>query len=206
MSYAEQSLREFGEALASSAPAPGGGGASALCGALAAALGEMVANLTIGKKQYAASEERLLALRGRASAARHELLDMIDGDEAAFAPLAKAYALPKDAPGRAETLEECLRTAAAAPLRIAELCCEVIELCEGFADVGSRLVLSDAATGAALGRGALRGALLNVKVNTALMRERGTAEEFNERAEKMWKEYAARADEVCASVAEKLHF
>ena len=206
MSYAESTIKDFAEMLASSAPAPGGGGASALCGALAAALGGMVAALTIGKPKYAANEEELKALSERAAALRGELLGMIDGDEAAFAPLARAYALPKDAPGRAEILEDSLKGAAAAPLRIASLCCEVVALCERFAALGSRLVLSDAATGAALARGALQGALLNVKVNTALMRDRDAAEELNGRCDQMWKEYAARADAVCASVSGVLGF
>lgn len=206
MSYAEKTLESFTSVLASSAPAPGGGGACALCGALAAALGEMVGALTVGKAKYASNEPALLALGERAGNARRELLALIDGDEAAFAPLAAAYALPKDAPDREATLERCLVTAASAPLRIAALCCEVVELCEGYAALGSRLVLSDAATGAALARGALCGAIVNVKVNTALMHDRAAADELNARAEAMEKEYTVRADAVCAAVAAALGF
>ena len=121
MNQIDLSLRDFSAALASKAPSPGGGGASALCGALAAALGSMVGALTVGKKQYAANESALLALGEKAEQARLELLALIDGDEAAFAPLAAAYAMNRDDPARAETIERCLGLAAAAPARIAEL-------------------------------------------------------------------------------------
>lgn len=206
MSAREQSLDAFLSDLASSLPSPGGGGASALCGALAAALASMVGALTVGKKQYAAHEAELLSLGKRAEAAREELLAMIDGDAAAFAPLSRAYALPKDTPEREEILERCLRDAAAAPQRIAQLCCEVIELTEGYAALGSRLVLSDAATGAALAKGALRGAVINIKVNTALMLDRDYAGAMTAQWEEKERAYAARADAVCDAVAASLGF
>ena len=206
VSAKEQTLEKFLSDLASSLPSPGGGGASALCGALAAALASMVGALTVGKKKYAAHEAELLALGRRAEDARAALLAMIDGDAAAFAPLSRAYSLPKDAPDREQILEQALREAADAPRRIAELCCEVIELTEGYAAIGSRLVLSDAATGAALARGALKGAVINVKVNTALMRDRAYADTLAAEMEEMEREYAARADAVCAAVGLSLGF
>lgn len=206
MSAKDQPLDGFLTDLASALPSPGGGGASALCGALAAALGAMVGALTVGKKQYAANESALLALGERAEKARGELVAMIDGDAAAFAPLAAAYSLPKDAPDREQTLERCLRTAAASPLRIAELCCEVIELLEGYAALGSRLVLSDAATGAALAKGALIGAAINVYVNTSLMRDRDYACALEATVSHLQQEYGARADALCSAVAGTLGF
>lgn len=206
MSYANQTLAAFSAALASSAASPGGGGACALCGALAAALGEMVGNLTVGKAKYAANEPALLSLGERAEQARAALLEMIDGDEAAFAPLARAYSLPKEDPEREQTIERCLRDAAAAPLRIAELCSEAIELCEGYAALGSRLLLSDAATGAALAGGALRGAVINVKVNTALMRDREAAAVLDRRADALLAEYGARAEAAEKAVAAALGY
>ncbi|MBR0208709.1 MAG: cyclodeaminase/cyclohydrolase family protein [Oscillospiraceae bacterium] len=196
----DKTLAHFGAELASSAPSPGGGGAAALCGALAAALGGMVVSLTVGKKKYAANESALRELGERAEKARRELLDMIDGDAAAFAPLARAYSLPKDAPDREPILEEALMHAAASPLKIAELCCEVVEILESCASMGSLLVLSDAASGAALAEGALRAAVINVKVNTALMHNRSHAAALNARVDEMEKEYAARAAAIRASL------
>lgn len=196
----DKTLTRFAADLASSAPTPGGGGASALCGALAAALGGMVVSLTVGKKKYAAHEDELRKLGDRAEKAQQELLELIDGDAEAFAPLARAYSLPKDAPERAAVLEEALLRAAAAPMRIAELCCEVVEILEGCAACGSLLVLSDAATGAALAEGALAAAVINGKVNTALMHSRNEAGAINARMEELEQEYAARARAIRSSL------
>jgi len=196
----DKSLARFGAELASSSPAPGGGGAAALAGALAAALGGMVVSLTVGKPKYAANEEALRAIGEKAEKLRKELLDMIDADAEAFAPLARAYSLPKDDPDREATLEEALVRAAASPARIAELCCEVIELLEGCASMGSLLVLSDAASGAALAEGALRAAVINVKVNTALMHNHSHAAALNARMADLEKEYLARAEAVRRSL------
>jgi len=206
MSAKDQTLDAFLSDLASSLPSPGGGGAAALCGALAAGLASMVGALSIGKKQCAAHEEELLALGKRAEAVRQELLALIDADAEAFAPLSRAYSLPKDAPDRADILESCLRQAASAPQRIAECCCEVIGLAEDYAAFGSRLVLSDAATSAALAKGALKGAVININVNTALMRDKAYAGALSAEWEEKEREYAARADAVCAAVAAALGF
>ena len=195
----DKTLARFGAELASSSPAPGGG-AAALCGALAAALGGMVVSLTVGKKKYAENENALQELGKRAEKAREELLGMIDADAEAFAPLARAYSLPKDAPDREQILEEALHRAAASPVRIAELCCEVIEILEGCASMGSLLVLSDAASGAALAEGALHAAVVNVKVNTALMHSRNHAAALGARMEELEREYTARAGAIRRSL------
>ncbi len=206
MKAKEQTLDAFLSDLASSLPSPGGGGAAALCGALAAALASMVGALTVGKKQYAAHEEELVALGRQAETARLALLAMIDADAAAFAPLSRAYGLPKDAPDREQILELALRQAADAPRRIGSLCCEVVELAERYAALGSRLVLSDAATAAALAMGALKGAVINVKVNTALMHDRAYADTLAAEMAEKEREYTARADAVCDAVAVSLGF
>ncbi len=200
MNNRDKTLSRFGAELASSSPAPGGGGAAALCGALAAALGGMVVSLTVGKKKYAANESALRQLGERAERLRGELLDMIDRDAEAFAPLSRAYSLPRDADGREQIMEDALRRAAASPERIAELCCEVIEILEDCASMGSLLVLSDAASGAALAEGALHAAVVNVKVNTALMRSRNHAAALNARMEEMESEYALRAAKLRRSL------
>ena len=135
-----------------------------------------------------------------------ELLALIDADAEAFAPLSRAYSLPKDTPDRAEILENCLRQAASAPKKIADACCAVIELAEGCAACGSRLVLSDAATAAALARGALKGAVINVKVNTTLMHDRAYADTLAAEMAEKEREYTARADAVCDAVAVSLGF
>ena len=200
MEYLNCGLTDFTERLASSAPVPGGGGAAALAGALGVALGAMVGNLTAGKKKYAAVEAEVRALTARAEDLRRRLLDCIGKDAAAFEPLSRAYGIPKDAPERAEVLEGCLREAASAPLEILDLCCEALDLLREFAAKGSVLVRSDAASGAALCRGALYAAAMNVRVNTALMHDRAYAEELDARTEERLAAYGELAQKIFDSV------
>lgn len=196
MDFKDMTLTEFTSRLASREPVPGGGGASALAGALGAALGAMVGNLTIGKKKYADVEYTMIELTEKAQVLRRKLLAMADEDAAAFEPLSRAYSLPADTPDRADILEACLRRAADAPLRILRLCCQVVELQEQFAEKGSAMMASDAATGAVLAWGALYGAAINVKVNTRLMQRRDYADEVNREVDALVDEYWKRAEKV----------
>ena len=200
MTMTEMTLSGFAETLGSKAPTPGGGGACALAGALGAALGSMVGELTVGKKKYAAVEAEMQDLTGRAKALSEKLLAMIDGDAEAFQPLSRAYGIPKDDPGRPAELERCLRLAASAPMEILRLTCEAVELLEGFGEKGSILAVPDAATGAALCRGALYGAAVNVKVNTALMTDRAYASDINGEVDRLTEEYGARAEKVLQGI------
>lgn len=192
----EKSVTEFTELIASIAPAPGGGGASAAAAALSIALGDMVGELTVGKKKYADVEEEIKGLMARAQELRVRLLELIDEDAENFIPLSAAYGIPKDAPGRDEELERCLHLAAAAPLEIFRICCEIIDMQGEFARKGSKLVVSDAATGAAFARGALLGAAANVRVNTKLMKDREFAAELDAELDEKLADYSAKADEV----------
>ena len=191
MDLLNSSIAGFTEQLASPAPVPGGGGASALVGAIGVALGDMVGELTVGKKKYADVEDDIRALMARSQELRKKLLACVEKDAAAFEPLSRAYGIPKDDPARDAVMEECLRNAAAAPLEIFDLCCECIELQREFAAKGSKLVISDAATGVVFCWSALYGAAVNVKVNTKLMKDRDYAEKLNahidEATEKYWK-------------------
>ncbi|MBR0373619.1 MAG: cyclodeaminase/cyclohydrolase family protein [Mogibacterium sp.] len=196
MSMTNNSIEKFLEDLKSSLPAPGGGGASGLVGAIGAALGVMVGSLTVGKKKYADVEEEIKELMRKASGLSDRLAACMDQDAEAFEPLAAAYGIPKDQPGRDETLEKCLRTAASVPLEIMELTCETIELLEGFAAKGSKLVISDAATGAVVCQGALKGAAINVKVNTSLMKDKEYAAGINKQVDDMLNMYLDRAEAV----------
>lgn len=192
----DMTLCGFTGALASKAAVPGGGGASALAGALGAALGAMVGELTLGKPRYAAVEEPMRSLTDRAKALAGELLALADEDAEAFLPLSRAYGIPRDDPGREAEMERCLRLAAEPPLKMVRLCCEAIELMEGFAAMGSALAVSDAATGAALCRGALYGAAVNVKVNTRSMKDRAYAGAVNGEVDRLVEEYRERAEKV----------
>ncbi len=200
MSMNDLSVKSFAQELAAKVSVPGGGGASALVGALAAALGSMVGNFTLGKKKYADVEPDIIVLMEKAENLRNELLACIDKDAEGFEPLSRAYGLPKDAPGRDETLEKCLHDAAAVPMEIAELSCKVIELSEEFAAKGSKLMISDAGCSAVFAWSALYGAALNVRVNTKLMKDREYAAGLDKRIDSLMEEYWKRADKVYEDV------
>lgn len=195
-----RSCTEFAAALASKAPVPGGGGASALVGAMGAALCSMVANYTIGKKKYAAVEEDVKAVLARAEELRGKLLALVEEDAAAFEPLSRAYAIPKDDPGREEVMEQCLRAAAAPPMELLRLSCQAIDLHRELLDKGSVMVLSDVGTGVIFCWGALYGAALNVKVNTKSMKDRDYAEGMNREADELVNKYWKIADGVYETV------
>ena len=189
MQFTEMSCQQFADALASKASVPGGGGASALVAALGAALGTMVGNFTLGKKKYADVEADIRTLMEQAEDLRGRLLACIDADAAAFEPLSRAYGIPKEDPGRAEIMEKCLRDAAAAPLEILDLCCEAIELQREFADKGSVLAVSDAATGVVFCWSAMYGAAVNVKVNTKAMNDTEYAARINAHVDEQMARY-----------------
>ena len=200
MQWIDQSLRAFTEVLASKAPVPGGGGASALVGALGTALGSMVGSLTVGKKKYAAVEEDIKGLMKQAEVLQAELLALVEKDAEVFAPLAAAYGMPKETKEekaeKARVMELVLKDACSVPLEIMEKCCQAIDLHREFAEKGSVLAVSDAGVGVIFAKAALQGASLNVFINTGSMQDRAYAETLNEKAEKMLMEYTVAADEV----------
>ena len=196
----DSSINNFLDELGSKAPVPGGGSTSALVGALAAALGRMSGALTVGKKKYADVENDLRDMMDRAQELREKLCACVQKDIDAFEPLSKAYAIPKDDPNRDEIMEKCLKTAASAPLEILDLCCEVTALNKEFSEKAGRLVISDAATGAALCWAALHGAALNVKVNTSAMKDRAYAGSVEQHVDEALEKYSGMAEETFYSV------
>ncbi len=195
-----ESCRKFVEVLASNEPAPGGGGAAALVGAIGTALGNMVGSLTVGKKKYAEVEDEILALKAKCDALQTELLNQVEADDEGFVPLAKAYGIPKDDPNRDTILEEATVTACAVPMHIMELCCEAIDCIAVFAAKGSRLAVSDAGCGAVCCKAALQAASLNVFINTKSLKNRQVAEEMNRKANLMLNKYCRLADEIFTEV------
>lgn len=208
MGFSTVPCNEFVEVLASKAPVPGGGGASALVGAIGTALGNMVGSLTVGKKKYADVEEEMWALKAKADQLQKDLLHLIERDAEVFEPLSKAYGMPKETEAEKAKKEGVmavvLREAAEVPLEIMRKCCEVIDLQAEFAAKGSRLAVSDAGVGVIFCKSALQGASLNVFINTKSMKDRQLAEKINSEADEMLCEYTVKADEVFASVFHQL--
>lgn len=208
MGFSTVQCNEFVEVLASKAPVPGGGGASALVGAVGTALGNMVGSLTVGKKKYADVEEEMWELKGKADALQKELLTLIERDAEVFEPLSKAYGMPRateeEKAEKARVMEIVLKDACSVPMEIMEKCCEALDLIVEFAAKGSALAISDAGVGAAFCKAALQGASLNVYINTKSMANREYAEELNRKADAMLEKYTKLADEVFESVLSRL--
>ena len=208
MGFTKSSCEEFVDVLASKAPVPGGGGASALVGAIGMALGNMVGSLTVGKKKYADVEADIIALKEKATALQADFLRLVEADAEAFEPLAKAYGMPRETEEekaeKARVMAIVLKDACAVPMEIMEKCCEALDLIKEFAAKGSALAISDAGVGAVFCKAALQGASLNVYINTKSMKNREYAEELNTKADAMLEKYTKLADEVFESVLGRL--
>ena len=208
MEFSKAPCNEFIDVLASKEPVPGGGGASALVGAVGTALGNMVGSLTVGKKKYAEVEDRMWELKAKSDELQNRLMELIEGDAKCFEPLAKAYGLPatteEEKDEKAKIMEAALKTACTVPMEIMEACCEAIDVIVEFAEKGSVLAISDAGVGAAFCKAALKGASLNVYINTKAMKEREYADELNAKCDAMLESYPAKADAIFDGVLARL--
>ena len=193
-------LNEFSEKLFSKEAVPGGGGASALVGALAVSLGAMAANLTLGKEKYAEYTDELNANLEKAEKLRLRLLELIEEDATGFGEINKAY---KVKPRDEELIEKALVSAATPPLKMMEAIKEVVDILIIFSDKTSVLVVSDVGVGAKFAEAAIKSAYLNVVVNVKLMKDEKTAAEIGEKADKLL-HYAKKADEVYENIVKQL--
>lgn len=193
-------LTQFLDKLASKAPAPGGGGAAALAGAVGVALGNMTGSLTVGKPKYAAVEDEMIEMNKRSEELRKELYGLIERDAKAFMPVSKAYGIPKDDPKRNVIMEEALKGAAEVPLEIMRKCCEALEIIDVYAQKGSVIAISDAGCAAVMCKAALESAALNVYVNTKSMKDREYAVRLNEEVEQMLNKYSVMASGIYLTV------
>ncbi len=169
-------IAKFLDELASEQPTPGGGGAAAIMGAVGAALVSMVANLTIGKKNYEAFDAELKATNTAAEKVRAELTAAIDEDVVAFNAVMGAYGLPRgtdeEKAARAAAIQAALKQATDAPLRAVKACHEVIKLSAVVADKGNVNVISDAGVAVLAANAGLRSAALNVYINAKSIKDR----------------------------------
>lgn len=176
----------FLDELASKAPTPGGGGAAAYAGALAAALASMVGNLTTGKPRYAAYEERTREELANLEEYRTHLLHLIGEDARAFEPLSRTYAMPKATPAEREAkeaaMQQALVGACEVPLEIMRTCTDVMASCIFLAEHGSRLALSDAGAAAVLAKAALLTASLNLYINVGSMTDPALVDHYKREA------------------------
>ncbi len=202
--FSDYSLTGFLDDLSSRKPMPGGGGASAVAGAMAASLGAMVANLTSGKKRYAEVQDQIDEILPEAERLRDRMLELAQEDADAFYPLSQAYGLPKETEEerahKAEVMEQALRRASEPPLHIMECTCEVMDLLETLSTIGSRMVISDVGVGAAFCEAALKGASFNVFINAKSMQDRDYADELVAKAQGLLDDGCTKADTIYKQV------
>lgn len=184
----DETITNFTDKLASSAPTPGGGGTAALVGALAAALASMMANLTVGKMKFRDVEPAMKILAGELEIARAEMLKLVDEDAKAYGMIVSCYAMPKssleETTLRSEMLAKAAQYAALIPLQIAEHCAKVAELTQKVTEIGNPGLLTDAACGVILAYGALECAGLNMNINLPLTHNAGFTGDCQERYER----------------------
>ena len=195
----EQVIEGFVEELSSKKPVPGGGGASAMAGALGTALGLMVGNLTVGKKRYAAVEAEVYERMTELTELQKEMFLLADEDAMVFAPLAAAYSLPSGT-----EKEKAHKAASLVPLQIMEAAEKCISHLEFLEASGSVMAVSDVGVAVQFIRTALTGAVMNVYINTKSMKQRDEAEKINQKAEKLLEEGTKRADLVYEKVLSRL--
>lgn len=200
--------REFADETASESPAPGGGSISAYMGSLGAALATMVANLSAHKAGW---DDRWKFFSDAAEQGRalvDSLLHLVDEDTQAFNAIMAVFAMPKgtdaEKEARAKAMEEATEYATRVPLTTMEQALKVFPLALLMAREGNPASVSDAGVGALAARAAVRGALLNVKINAAGLKNRRVADELISRAEEIAAEAAAREEEVIAVVESKI--
>src|SRR4029078_76798 len=174
----------FAELVAAATPTPGGGSVAAYCGVLAASLGQMVCNLTIGKPKYAAAEPRLREVKTELEQLSARLRELIGEDAASFEAVLLAYRLPKETDDqkaeRAEQIQIATRGAVDVPLETAQRGYQVLMLLRELADIGNPNALSDVAVGAQLANVAVNGASYNVSVNLDSIDDRQSGEQTRE--------------------------
>ncbi|MBO4390334.1 MAG: cyclodeaminase/cyclohydrolase family protein [Lachnospiraceae bacterium] len=202
----EQRITDWMEDLYSKQPVPGGGGASALAGAMAASLDGMVANLTSGKKKYAEYQERIEEILVKSAELKDAFLRQMEEDKIAFEPLSKAYSLPKNTPEELEERDRIMQAALLAatrpPMEMMRLGTKTVDLCEELTVCGSRIAISDVGVSLAMARSAVEGAMMNVVINARLLKDEAKKEAYMKEAEEILadtRERTARLYEVVYS-------
>ncbi|KAB3536329.1 cyclodeaminase/cyclohydrolase family protein [Alkaliphilus pronyensis] len=186
---ASKSLMEFLEDTASSKPVPGGGSIAAMSGATAAALTEMVANLTVGKKKYLEVEELMKDISERIAAVRNNFINDIDRDANSFNEVMDAFKLPKETDeeiaARKEAIQTATKKAALVPLEIAEEAYKILPIIETVVEKGNQNAVTDGAVAAMMARTAVLSALYNVKINIASIKDEAFVKEVSHRVKEL---------------------
>lgn len=199
-----QKITAFIEETASGTPVPGGGSVSALSAALGAGLAEMVANLTIAKKGYEAVEHEMKEIAETLQILREKLVAEVDKDSNAYRDVLATFKLPKDTEQekeqRAEAIQSAMKNAARVPLGVAYDALQVMDLAEKAIRNGNRNAVSDGAVGTMMARTAVLGALYNVKINLASVKDKAFVEDMMREVNKLESRVHAREKEILSYV------
>ena len=204
----EKPVTVFLDELASSAPAPGGGSVAALSGALGAALVSMVCNLTLGKKKYANVQGDIEALLSQSEALRKELVELLETDVQVYTEVSKAMKMPRateeERAARTAAMQKALKAATDVPMRVAEACVKVMDLCRPAAEKGNVNAVSDVGVAVLMAEAGLRSAALNVLINLAWIKDEAFVAENRAKLDALLEGKAAMRDEIYDLVVEKL--
>jgi glutamate formiminotransferase / formiminotetrahydrofolate cyclodeaminase len=199
-----ETVSGFVSAVASSAPVPGGGSVVAHVGALGAALAEMVAGLTIGRKKYAGVDAEMKELAARAVTLRARLAALVKEDSDSYTLVSAAYKLPKEngaqIAARDAAIQAALMQAAAVPLETARACVAVAKLAATCAQKGNTNAVSDAGVAALLAEAACKGAAYNVRINVSSMSDPRTGKKLADEAGALVHECASAAIDAISAV------
>ena len=206
--FTEKRIEEFLDELASKAPVPGGGSGSALGGALGAGLLSMVCNLTLGKKGYEGVQEEMQTILTKSESLRARLSELLEEDTRVYSELMSTYRLPKETPQdkqtRTDAIQAASKSAADVPLAIAGCCSEIIDLCLPAARKGNKWAVSDAGVSVVLAEASMRGALLNVEINLASIKDQGYIAETRARVESLTRGKSESKEQVMSIVLETI--
>lgn len=208
MKLAELTTAGFADLLASDAPAPGGGSAAALEGALGAALTAMVCSLTVGKKKYAEHEELAKSVQVRAADLKERFVDVMDRDTEAFNVVSAAFGMPKatdeEKAARSEAIQEGLKGCTKTPFEMMELAVEALELTASVLGKSNDSAASDLGVSALSLRAAIQGAWLNVLINIGSLKDAALAEDYRQRGEALLAKALPLADEIYSTVVSQM--
>ncbi len=201
-------LKDFADLTGSEFPAPGGGSISAYMGALGAALGTMVANLSSHKRGWDDRWEEFSEWAEKGKYYQDELLKMVDEDTNAFNKIMDAFGLPKkteeDKAIRHQAIQEATKYAIEIPFKVMQLCFDSMEVAKAMAEIGNPNSVSDAGVGAIAALAGVKGAFLNVKINAGGLDDKAFVEEMISKGKKLQKAAAAKQKEILNIVEEKL--
>lgn len=198
----ELTVKGFLAETAGEAPVPGGGSISALNGAIAASLCQMVANLTIGKKKYADCEAEMKEIAAKAASIAQELVLDVDRDSDAYDKVFAAFKLPKETDeekaARSQAIQESTKYAAEVPMEVARRVYSLLDLIDAVVARGNQNAVTDGCVAMMCARCAIVGALFNVRINLTSLKDRDFASKLSQEADKMEEEVNRREKNVIA--------